>query len=166
MYIDGLTIRYGKDQASKGITLFKGTYKNQYYGFDSTYVPQNITINNFHVQEYTATVTNGVRSDEIDGAKNAITVYLYYALRDLKAEDVPATSEAGANKPTDTTSKDYGTNHLECTKTLVITDSVTFTLPTGTFWQNMKVMIDGVKYVYTPSANTKWAPGEWKNDEE
>ena len=164
VYVDGLTVRYGKGQTSN-ITIFRGSYKNQYYGFDSTYVPQDIVINNFHTQQYEASVSGGVRTETLGSMDLSSTkVYLYYAINDLKSTDVPATSVAGANKPTATSGSDYGTNHLECTKNLTITNSPALkasNLPTGSFWTGMNVTIDGQKYV--ASKKSSWSSSyEWK----
>ncbi len=164
VYIDGLTVRYGKGKTDL-ITIFRGSYKNQYYGFDATYVPQEIYINNFHIEQYEATVSNGVRTETITAKdSSAAKVYLYYAIDDLKSTDVPATSVEGASKPTSTSGSDYGTNHLECTKKLVVTNSPAIkaaNLPTGSFWINMEVTLEGTKYV--ASKKNSWSSSyEWK----
>jgi hypothetical protein len=38
---------------------------------------------------------------------------------------------------------DYGTNHLEVTKNLTITNSANIIIPTGSAWKNMNVTVDG-----------------------
>ena len=152
VYVDGLTIKYASTGSAKPsrITLFKGSYENQYWGFD-TYVPQNVTINNFHIQAYTAAVTNGVRTETL-GTKDAsgMKVYYYYALDSLSASNVATESKAGIHGPKDkgdsSIKYDYGTNKLVCTQNLTVTNSVSITLPTGTFWHNMKVTINGAEY--------------------
>lgn len=203
--IDGLTVRYGLGDKPERITLIYGSYVNQYWGFD-TYMPQNVTINNFHVESYTATVedTNGdnvmdkriersaeytityedidfdgvmdKRTEDLEAKNNEsygkidgnIYVYYYYGAGDkdgydksvsaghihnLSASKVPAASAAGKHGPEDkgdsSIKYDYGTNHLECTKNLTITNSVEFNLPTGDFWKNMNFSMNGSKYVWT-----------------
>jgi hypothetical protein len=150
IYVDGLTIKYASTGSSKPsrITLLKGSYENQYWGFD-TYVPQKVTINNFHIQAYTATVTNGVRTEtlgKMDDTSN-MKVYYYYALNGLKASSVPEESKAGLHGPTDkgdsSITYDYGTNRLVCTKSITITNSANIIIPTGSFWRDMVVTIDG-----------------------
>ena len=169
VYIDGLTLMYSTNSTYKPsqLTIFYGEYENQYWGFD-TYVPQNVTINNFHIQAYTATVSNGVRTETL-GTKDAsnMTVYYYYKLKDLKATDVPSESKAGAHGPTDkgdsSITYDYGTNHLVCTKSITITNSVSITLPTGTFWHNMKVTVNGAEYQISEKKLGSYVYGyEWK----
>jgi hypothetical protein len=156
--IEGLEIRYSseKDYKPAQITLLYGGYKNLYYGFeDGIYMPQNVKINNFHIQAYTATVSNGVRTETL-GAKDAtndIKVYYYYAIDSLSADSVGPTTTPGADLPNKDdhygTKRDYGSTVLHCTKNLTITNSVTLTLPTGTFWQDMNVTIDGTQYKAT-----------------
>ena len=152
--IDGLTILYSADSAYKPskITLFYGSYeKDHYYGGD-TYMPQDVVINNFHIQEYTATVTGDVRNETrgtIDSA--SMPVYYYYALHNLNS--IPDESKPGAYTAEDEKEQgnydlDCGDNHLEVTKNLTITNSVAINIPIGEAWQDMNVTVDGVKKVY------------------
>ena len=150
--IDGLTIMYSTESSYKPsrITLFYGSYVDQYWGMD-TYTPQNVTINDFHVQGYTATVSDGVRTETLGAIDSGdIDVYYYYALHEL--DSVPDVSAAGEHGPTDkgdsSIDYDYGTNHLEVTKNITITNSVSIKLPVGEVWQGMNVTVDGSKYVY------------------
>ena len=163
VYIDGLTIRYAAEGSSKPsrITIFKGSYENQYWGFD-TYAPQNVTINNFHVQAYTATVSGGVRTETLGAIDDPnMNVYYYYAIRNLKESDVPTESKAGIHGPTDkgdpTITYDYGTNRLVCTQSITITNSGNIILPTGSYWKNMDVTIDGVTKKWTGDSSS----GTW-----
>ncbi len=163
IYIDSLTVMYANSGSYKPsrITLLKGSYDNQYWGFD-TYTPQNVTINNFHVQAYTATVSNGKRT-EVLGAKDDpnMDVYYYYALNSLSAASVPDESKAGIHGPKDkgdpSITYDYGTNHLEVTKQLTITNSVDIIIPVGSVWKNMAVTVDGESKRWSGGANT----GTW-----
>ena len=150
LYVDGLTIKYASTGSSKPsvITVLKGSYENQYWGFD-TYMPQEVVINNFHTQAYTAVVSNGERI-ETPGAIDDpdMAVHYYYAIGGLSASRVPDESKPGLHGPTDkgdpNITYDYGTNHLEVTKSITITNSVTIYLPSGSFWKNMVVTVDGV----------------------
>ncbi len=163
IYIDGLTIKYASDKSYKParITILKGSYENQYWGFD-TYTPQNVTINNFHIQEYTATFLNGERI-EIRGATDSpnMKVYYYYALNSLSAADVPEESKAGIHGPTDkgdpNITYDYGTNHLEVTKKLTITNSADIIIPVGSVWSDMEVTVDGKSLQWSGGTHT----GTW-----
>ncbi len=152
--IDGLTVKYGEDENAKPkrITLIYGEYENQYWGFD-TYMPQNVTINNFHVESYRAEIVNGERVETFVERDGNISVYYYYATNSLEESDVPDTSAAGIHGPQDkgdsSITYDYGTNHLVCTKNLTITNSVTMNLPTGDFWKNMNFSMNGSEYVWT-----------------
>ena len=150
--IDGLTVKYGIGSKPERITLIYGSYTNQYWGFD-TYMPQNVTINNFHVESYKAEIVNGERVETFVEQDGNITVYYYYATNSLKKSNVPDTSAEGKYSPegdliNENATSNYGTNHLECTKNLTITNSVTLTLPTGDFWADMKVTIDECEYVF------------------
>ena len=150
LYVDGLTVKYASTGSSKPsvITVLKGSYENQYWGFD-TYMPQEVVINNFHTQAYTAVVSNGERI-ETPGAidDSDMHVHYYYAIGGLSASRVPNESKPGLHGPTDkgdpNITYDYGTNHLEVTKSITITNSVRIILPSGSFWKNMVVTIDGV----------------------
>jgi len=151
--IDTLTIKYGVGDMPDRITLIYGKYENQYWGFD-TYMPQNVTINNFHVESYKAEIVNGERVETFVERDGDINVYYYYAANSLKESDVPATSAEGKYGPegniiNENATSNYGTNHLECTKNLTITNSVTLTLPTGDFWKNMNISMNGSEYVWT-----------------
>ncbi len=163
VYIDGLTIRYAAETGAKPsrITIFKGSYENQYWGFD-TYAPQHVTINNFHVQAYTATVSGGVRTETLGAIDDPnMEVHYYYAIRNLKASDVPDESKAGIHGPTDkgdpNITYDYGTNRLVCTQSITITNSGNIILPTGSYWKNMKVTVDGVTKKWTGNSSS----GTW-----
>ena len=156
--IDGLTVKYGVTDgdydhvATSKITLIYGSYVNQYWGFD-TYMPQNVTINNFHVESYKAKIVNGERVETFVEQDGDISVYYYYATNSLKESNVPDTSAEGKYSPegdliNENATSNYGTNHLECTKNLTITNSVTLTLPTGDFWADMKVTIDGAVWAF------------------
>ena len=179
--IDGLTIKYGSDSSYKPtrISLLYGAYANQYWGFD-TYTPQNVTINNFHVQQYTAEIVDGVRveSNIIEDA-STMPVYYYYgaSYKDGNNETiaaghmhtltgVPAKSEAGEHGPEDkgdpNITYDYGTNHLEATKNLTISNSVSIILPTGDFWSEMNVTVNGDVYNYVPGS--KATNGTWEEE--
>ncbi len=165
--IDGLTIMYGEGDMPNNnvISLIYGIYVNQYWGFD-TYMPQNVTINNFHVEKYKAEIINGERIETTLGRDGSdVVVYYYYGataaaynkkaghINNLTASEVPATSAAGKHGPQDkgdsSITYDYGTNHLVCTKNLTITNSVTMNLPTGDFWKDMNVSMNGSEYVWT-----------------
>ena len=150
VYVDGLTVRYADETSAKPsrITLFKGSYENQYWGFDTS-TPQNVIINDFHIQAYTAVVENGVRTETLgkkDDTEN-MSVYYYYALTNLSAQKVPTESKPGLHGPTDkgdpNITYDYGTNHLEVTKNLTITNSANIIIPGGSVWKNMNVTVDG-----------------------
>ncbi len=167
VYVDGLTVKYALASGYKPsrITIFNGSYANQYWGFD-TYAPQNVTINNFHIQSYTATVSNGVRTETLGIKDNSyMPVYYYYALNSLKDTDVPDESKAGIHGPTDkgdsSITYDYGTNRLVCTQKITITNSVDITIPTGSFWKDMTVTVDGVakRWVGTDGS------GNWEDEE-
>ena len=160
--IDGLTVKYGIGSKPDRITLIYGSYVNQYWGFD-TYMPQNVTINNFHVESYEAEIVNGERVETFVEKDGDIEVYYYYATNSLKESDVPDTSAAGKHGPEDrgdsSIKYDYGTNHLECTKNLTITNSVTMNLPTGDFWADMNVTIDGVAWAFEEFAIAGYGTG-------
>ena len=164
IYVDGLTIKYASTGSSKParITLLKGSYENQYWGFD-TYVPQVVTINNFHIQAYTATVSNGVRTETLGAMDDTanMPVYYYYALNTLKASSVPDESKAGIHGPTDkgdaSITYDYGTNRLVCTKSITITNSASIIIPTGSYWKDMVVTVDGKTKKWTGDADS----GTW-----
>ncbi len=179
--IDGLTIKYGShsDYKPTRISLLYGAYANQYWGFD-TYTPQNVTINNFHVQQYTAEIVDGVRVESnIIEDHSTMPVYYYYgALYEDGYGDkiaaghmhtltgVPAKSEAGEHGPKDNgdpnITYDYGTNHLEATKNLTISNSVSIILPTGDFWSEMNVTVNGDVYNYVPGS--KATNGTWEEE--
>ena len=149
VYIDGLTIKYATASGYKPsrLTIFKGSYENQYWGFD-TYTPQNVVINDLHTQAYTATVSGGVRTETAGAVDDAnMKVYYYYALNSLSAAEVPDESKAGIHGPKDkgdpNITYDYGTNHLEVTKNLTITNSVDIIIPVGSVWKDMNVTVDG-----------------------
>ena len=150
--IDGLTVKYGIGSKPERITLIYGSYTNQYWGFD-TYMPQNVTINNFHVESYKAEIVNGERVETFVEQDGDISVYYYYATNSLKESNVPDTSAEGKYSPegdliNENATSNYGTNHLECTKNLTITNSVALTLPTGDFWADMNVTIDGAAWAF------------------
>ena len=164
VYVDGLTVRYADETSAKPsrITLFKGSYENQYWGFDTS-TPQNVIINDFHIQAYTAVVDNGVRTETLgkkDDTEN-MSVYYYYALTNLSAQKVPTESKPGLHGPTDkgdpNITYDYGTNHLEVTKNLTITNSANIIIPGGSVWKNMNVTVDGEVKKWSGGADT----GSW-----
>ncbi len=167
--VDGLTVKYANEGSYKParITIFKGSYENQYWGFD-TYTPQNVTLNNFHIQAYTATISDNERIETL-GEKDSkyMQVYYYYALTNLNASDVPDESKAGIHGPTDkgdsSIDYDYGTNKLYCSPSVTITNSVDIILPIGTLWHNMEVTIDGSEYRIAPLKLGNYVYGyEWK----
>ena len=164
--IDGLTILYGIGSKPSRITLIYGAYENQYWGFD-TYSPQNVTINNFHIQAYTAVVENGERTETLGATDDpSMKVYYYYGLHDL--DSVPAESVAGKYDPTgklinENAKTNYGTNHHEVTKNLTITNSVSMTLPLGKAWHKMNVTIDGATWAISEKKIAGFVYGyEWK----
>lgn len=161
--VDGLTIRYASTGSSKPsrITILKGSYENQYWGFD-TYTPQNVVINNFHIQAYTAVVSGGKRVETLGAMDDSnMKVYYYYALNSLSAQKVPAESKPGKHGPTDkgdpNITYDYGTNHLEVTKNLTITNSANIIIPVGSVWKDMNVTVDGKVKRWSGGADT----GSW-----
>lgn len=161
--IDGLTIMYATASSYKParITILKGSYENQYWGFD-TYAPQNVKINNFHIQAYTATVSNGKRTEKLGTKDDSnMKVYYYYALNSLTASQVPDESKAGIHGPTDkgdsSITYDYGTNHIELTKNLTITNSANIIIPVGSAWKNMAVTVNGKTKTWSGNAST----GTW-----
>ena len=169
VYVDGLTVKYANAGSYKpsNITIFKGSYENQYWGFD-TYTPQNVTLNNFHTQAYTAVISDNVRIETL-GEKDSknMPVYYYYALTNLNASDVPDESKAGIHGPTDkgdsSIKYDYGTNKLYVSPSVTITNSVNIILPIGTHWHGMKVTIDGFEYKVAPLKVGNYVYGyEWK----
>lgn len=161
--IDGLTVMYANASSYKPsrITVLSGSYQNQYWGFD-TYAPQNVTINNFHIQAYTATVSDGKRTETL-GAKDDsnMKVYYYYALNSLTADQIPEESKAGIHGPEDKgdpdITYDYGTNHIELTKRLTITNSVNVIIPVGSAWKNMEVTVNGKTKIWSGGTST----GTW-----
>ena len=161
--IDGLEVRYCSEAGSykpARISLIKGNYQNQYFGFDDgLYMPENVTINNFHIRAYSATVSNGVRDERLGALHDSgMSVYYYNGTADrsygieagdmhnLKSSEVATTTAPGANLPTDKATTGNGTSVLNGTKNLTITNSVSITLPTGNFWINMNVTKDGTVY--------------------
>ena len=159
--IDGLEVRYTTTSNYKPsqITLIKGTYNNQYYGFgDGLYMPQNVTINNFHTRSYTASVSNGVRTETLASSVDAssMKVYYYYNINSLDADNVATTTAPGTYKPEDKQSSGNGTSVLNCTTNLTITNSVTFQLPTGDFWKNMTFNMNGSEYAWEETKIGSW----------
>ena len=84
-------------------------------------------------------------------------VYYYYAIGSLAESQVPAVSEPGPHGPTDkgdsSITYDYGTNHLEVTKSITITNSVKVVMPGGSFWKNMEVTVDGKSKIWKGSGD-------------
>ncbi len=129
LYIDGLDLRYS--DYTGALSLIRATfYSNHYFGY-TTYLPTNVTVNDFNVSHYTYSVDeNGVRS-ETTIAQNDKSVYFCARLNTLG--DVSEITETNLNP-------------YQPTENVYVTDcGVNWIWPTGDFFADMKIYIDGVE---------------------
>ncbi len=150
MYVDGVRARYTASDAPAYIDIIKSYYTNHYFGY-STYLPENIYINNVVTEGYSRTSPDYVFKDgtleENITKTNAVPIGIHKHLSSMLTSHYDY-STVNANNA----------NPRICTKNVYITNvSCGISYPDHPFFKGMKVYIDGVEKTdwYTQRSSIK-----------
>lgn len=138
MYVNDVRVRYTTSDVPAYIDIIRSYYTDHYFGY-STYLPENMYINNVTTEGYSRTTPdyeaeNGIIKETITATnKVPIAIHKYLATQLTKHIDY-------------TTVNDNNKNPRVCTKNVYITNvSASIVYPDHPFFRNMKVYIDGVE---------------------
>ena len=142
--IDGLIVKTLAESKVKTLALIGAQYNNWYYGY-TVYLPQNITMRNVATAEYTFTMENGKRNEEIV-SYNTHEFLLFQSLNspavDYSADTI--NGEKNKNPMVATKRIDLYTEYTGKYAELGITSELKFVPPSGDFYKKTEYYKNGV----------------------